>query len=238
MRKRTVRDYDASERQAVIYARVSTVDQARSGLGIEDQVAACRAHCLAQGWEVRAVFVDAGVSAKDLDRPELQAALRALEAGDVLVALKLDRVTRTTADFPELTRRIEAADAALVLVRDGFDTSSAMGRAILSFALTLSQLERELTGERTAAALQQKKVRGERLGATPTGYRTVDGALVEDPEEMRLVRRARELNDGRSLRAIGEQLRAEGFKAKRGGAFGPSAVKRLLEVRYVERLAE
>jgi len=238
MRKRLTTEHDPSQPRTVrIYLRVSTEEQAGSGLGLEAQARRCRAYAEARGWDVVAVYTDAGVSAKTLDRSELRRALEDLRGGDVLIAFKIDRLTRTVADFPQLHEAVEAAGADLVTVEEQFDTSTAMGRAMLNMALTFSQLERELTGERTSAALHQKKIRGERLGTTPTGYRTHAGKLQVDEVEMRIVVRARELNDGsRSLRDIGEALRAAGFVGKRGGALGPSAVTKLLGARYVEQL--
>jgi site-specific DNA recombinase len=225
------------EPTAVLYLRVSTDEQAESGLGLEAQEARCRAYAAAQGWTVDRVYVDAGASAKTLERPELQKALVELQAGDVLIAYKLDRLTRTVADFPILFERVEKAGAELVTVEERFDTSTAMGRAMLNMALVFSQLERETTAERTSAALTAKRARGERLGATPLGYKTVGGELIVDEKEMKTVLRARELKSaGYSLREIGGILRDEGHRSKRGGAFGPSAVAKLLETRLADQI--
>src|SRR5689334_22340398 len=112
--------------EAVIYCRVSTDEQAKSGLGLEAQEARCRAWAAANGYDVAAVFVDEGASAKTLKRPELAKALAALKPGRVLVAYKLDRLTRTQADFPALAARVEAAGAEWATVEERFDTSTAM----------------------------------------------------------------------------------------------------------------
>lgn len=235
-RKKRSKAEDVTE--AVIYCRVSTDEQAKSGLGLEAQEARCRAWAAANGLEVAGVFIDDGASAKTLKRPELEKALAALKPVRVLVAFKLDRLTRTQADFPALAARVEEAGAQWATVEEKFDTTTAMGRAMLSIVLTFSQLEREQTGERTAAALAEKKTRGERLGATPLGFQTkADGSVVIDLEEQATVRRVRGLRaEGATLLAIGEVLRAEGRKSKRGGSWGPSTVLRILQPGYVERL--
>lgn len=224
--------------EAIIYVRVSTDEQAKSGLGLEAQEARCRAWCLANGLSVWKVFIDDGVSARTLNRPELEKALAALMPGRVLVAYKLDRLTRTQADFPALAARVDAAGAEWATVEEKFDTSTAMGRAMLQIVLTFSQLEREMTGERTSAALAEKKTRGERLGTTPLGFRTVNGKLEEDVEEMATVKRARELRSmGYTLQAICDTLTDEGHRTKRNGTWLPNSVRRLLQTRYVETLA-
>jgi site-specific DNA recombinase len=222
--------------EAVIYLRVSTDEQAKSGLGLEAQEARCRAWAEANGYDVAAVFVDDGASARTLKRPELEKALAALKPGRVLVSYRLDRLTRTQADFPALAARVEAAGGEWATVEERFDTSTAMGRAMLQIVLTFSQLEREQTGERTAAALAAKKARGERLGSTPLGWITeADGTVTVDPEEQATLRRARELRAaGHTFRAIGSMLMAEGHRSKRGGAWGPSTIRGMLEQRYIE----
>lgn len=226
-------------RRAIIYLRVSTTEQADSGLGLEAQERRCRAHCEAQGWEVVAVFVDAGVSAKSLDRPELENALRALAAGCALVVLKLDRLTRSVVDLPALLERIDATGADWVSVSEHVDTSTATGRLMLRLILEISQWEREVIAERTVAALAEKKARGERLGTTPLGYRTdCDGNLTVDEAEQLTVSRARQLRDqGETLRAVAAVLTAEGHRTKRGGKWGAETVRLLLQPRYVETLA-
>jgi len=225
-------------RQAVIYCRVSTQEQADSGLGLESQERRCRGYCDAQGWEVAGFYVDAGVSAKSLNRPELEKALASLRPGHVLVALKMDRLTRSVADLAPLADRIAAAGAEWACVQEHYDTSTATGRLMLRLIVELSQWEREVISERTAAALGVKKARGERLGTTPLGYRTdADGNLLADPEEQATVRRARELRGaGRTLRNVAATLTAEGRRTKRGGKWAAETVRLLLAPRYVEGL--
>src|SRR4051794_30686679 len=118
-------------RAAIIYVRVSTTEQADSGLSLSSQEKRCRAYCDAQGWEVAGVCVDAGASAKDLHRPELEKALDALTPGGVLVVLKLDRLTRRVAHLEPISERIREAGADWVSISESFDSSSACGRLML-----------------------------------------------------------------------------------------------------------
>lgn len=224
-------------REAVIYVRVSTTEQELSGLGLADQEARCRGYCAAQGWTVTGVYSD-GVSGKTLDRPELARALEALPRHGVLVALKLDRLTRSVADLAPLAERIAAKGADWVAVAENYDTSTATGRLMLRMVLELSQWEREIIAERTVAALQAKRSRLERLGTTPLGFRTdAEGRVTADPEGQETVARARELRQaGLTLQSIADRLHHEGRRTGRGGRWRTETVRRLLAVRYLERV--
>ncbi len=228
--------------KAVGYVRVSTDDQADSGLGLEAQRARITAQAMANGWELIAIHEDAGFSAKTLNRPGLQAALKDLGPGRVLLALKLDRLTRSVRDLYDLTAEIEKAGAEWASVMEKFDTTTATGRLMLAFIVQISQWEREVIGERTTDALGSKKTRRERLGTTPLGYVTTTGEdgtriVTLDPAEQATVRLARELRaEGRSLRQIAAALTDGGRKTKRGGDWRPATVRNLLAERYLETL--
>lgn len=229
--------------EAIGYVRVSTGEQAESGLSLEAQRERITAQAAANGWRLVDVLEDAGVSAKTMDRPGLQAALKALRPGRVLLALKLDRLTRSVRDLYDLTTRISDAGAEWACVQEKFDTTTATGRLILAIMVQLSQWERETTSERTVAALGQKRTRGERLGTTPLGYTTIvegDTTRVEvDEEEAETVRLARELRGhGLSFRRIAAMLRDMGRKTKRGGAWEAATVARLVKPRYLESCLE
>jgi DNA invertase Pin-like site-specific DNA recombinase len=209
---------------------------------MEAQRARIAAYCTAQGWNLVDVFVDAGVSGKSLDRPALKAALASLRAGRVLVALKLDRLTRTARDLDELTARVHENGGEWATVEGSYDTGSAMGRFMLRVVADIAQMEREVTAERTSAALQTKKGRRERLGTTPLGYQTIetpDGRrVVLDAKEQSTVELARSLFDaGKSYRAIAADLAAAGCQTKRGGRWAPQTVRNLVNVRYLEEIA-
>jgi DNA invertase Pin-like site-specific DNA recombinase len=224
-------------KNAIVYCRVSTQEQADSGLGLEAQEQRCNAYAIANGWNVTATFVDAGVSAKSIDRPELKKALAALTPGSVLIVLKLDRLTRSVADLQPLSEQLSRAGAEWVSVQEKFDTSTATGRLMLRMILELSQWEREVIGERTASALQQKKRRKERLGTTPLGYTTLEKQVVSVPEEQATVARARELRlEGLSMRKIAAKLTDEGHKTKRGGKWQAETISKILKTRYLENI--
>jgi DNA invertase Pin-like site-specific DNA recombinase len=117
--------------QAVEYARVSTSEQAISGLGLAAQEGTIRSECVRRGWQLVDVVLDAGESGKNLDRPGLRHALElvANRGATVLVAAKLDRISRSVLDFVALLEWFSAADASLVALDVGVDTSTPGGAA-------------------------------------------------------------------------------------------------------------
>lgn len=209
--------------RAIGYVRVSTEEQATDGVSLAAQEAKVRAYAALYEIELIEVVVDAGQSAKTLDRPGLQRALAALKSGkaDGLVVAKLDRLTRSVADLASLLDGYfgERAGRQLWSVADAIDTRTAAGRMILNILMSVSQWEREAIGERTRDALQHKKSRGERVGRIPFGHDLAgDGVTLipnaREQEVIGLIRRLR--GDGYSLREIATELNAQGITRKQG----------------------
>jgi len=227
--------------KAIAYARVSTEEQAREGVSLDLQEARIRAYCQMQGLELVAVVREEGVSASKplASRPggaELLRLIAEHQAGHV-VALKLDRLFRDTADALTRTREWDKAGLALHLVDMGgqtLNTASAMGRMFLTMTAAFAELERNLISERTAAALRHKQERGEVVSRAPRGLRIVGTRLEADPNSdgLRMAARARELREqGLTYRAIAEQLTEEGYRPTRkgsGAAIGASTVRYIL----------
>lgn len=206
--------------KVILYCRVSTEEQASTGVSLAAQRARLLQYAELFDLEVVDTVIDAGQSAKTLNRPGLQKALTALVAGEAqgLVVCKLDRLTRSVRDLADLLEQYFGTRFALHSVAEKVDTSSAAGRMILNIMTTVAQFEREAISERTSFALQHKMAMGEHVGAPPLGYVVVDGRLEEVPEELATVDRIRELRaQGLVLRDIAAQLEAEGRKTKRGG---------------------
>jgi DNA invertase Pin-like site-specific DNA recombinase len=167
--------------------------------------------------------VDAGESAKSLDRPGMARLLAMVDAKavDVVIIAKLDRLTRSVKDLAELLERFTRRGVSLVSVAKSLDTGTAAGRLVLNIMTAVSQWEREAIGERTRDAMSQKKANGERVGTIPFGFRMgEDELLEEDAAEQGVLARMRELKAaGHTLREIADELNRQGYTTRRGTAW-------------------
>jgi site-specific DNA recombinase len=226
----------AESTKAVGYIRVSTDKQAEHGVSLEAQQAKLTAYAQLYDLDLVDVIVDAGVSAKTLDRPGLQRALSMLRKGQAhaLLVAKLDRLTRSVKDLGTLVEDYFSSDAITLLsVADSIDTRTAAGRLVLNVLGSVAQWERETIGERTAEALAHKKAQGQKLGGdVPYGYRVdADGkTLVADDAEQALLGAIRDARSrGLSQRAIVAELARQGFTTRKGTALGLTQVQRIME---------
>lgn len=204
----------------VTYSRVSTDEQADSGLGLAAQARTLDAAVAARGRNLVAALTDEGVSGSVAPerRPQLAAALAMLARGeaDTLMVAKLDRATRSVADLCHLLDLSDRQGWDFVALDLGIDTSTPMGRAMAQMASVFSELERKMIGQRTSDALQALKGQGRRLG------RPVE---LEDDVRARI---AAEHEAGKSLRQIAAGLTTEGIPTARCGKWHASTVKAVL----------
>ena len=148
--------WEVSDRtKTVAYVRVSTDKQADHGVSLEAQEAKLRAYADLYGLDLVEVAVDAAVSAQTLDRPALTRVLAMLRSGeaDALLVVKLDRLSRATRDVLDLVESSGREGWALHSISEKLDTSSAIGRFVVTIMAALAQMEREQIGERTAATM-------------------------------------------------------------------------------------
>lgn len=224
---------EPSRSRVVGYCRVSTEKQADHGVSLDVQRSKIEAYAALYDLDVVALEVDAGLSASTLERPALARALAALEAGraDGVIVVKLDRLTRSVRDLGALVDRYFAGGRfALVSVSENVDTRTAAGRLVLNVLGAVSQWEREAIGERTSAAMQHKRARGEYTGGPPPyGWRCGPaGHLERDPAERVVVEVAAELRAlGMSLREIGAELEARGLLPRSGRRWHATTVRSL-----------
>ena len=222
--------------RVIIYARVSTDEQAESGLSLQAQTEKLRAYASLYDLEVIEEIEDAGESAKTLKRRGLQRALQLLRTGqaDGLVVAKLDRLTRSVSDWQMLIDDHfgERPGRALFSVADSIDTRTAGGRLVLNVLLSVAQWEREAIAERTKDALQAKIKRGERVGSVRYGCRLDDDGStlhLDDAEQMVMTMivsmRRREV----SYRRIAEELNRRGIPAKKGGTWQHTTIVRIVK---------
>ena len=164
-------------KNAGIYIRVSTDDQARAGFSLPEQKEKLLSLCEFKGYNVFKVYEDAGISAKDMEhRPQFQEMLSDVKNGKInyIVAYKLDRVTRSVRDLEELINILEKYNCYLVCDRDDVNTSTANGRFFVRMLTVLSQLEIEIVSERTKFGLNGAIKSGHIPGQRPFGYKSAD----------------------------------------------------------------
>jgi len=196
------------------YLRVSTIEQAANGAGLDAQRASIAAESERRGWSVQWIE-DRGYSAKDLRRPGIREALAALGAGeaDALVVAKLDRLSRSLLDFSGLVERSRRERWQLVALDLGVDTSTPSGEMLANVLASFAQFERRLIGQRTAEALRVRKAAGVRLGRPR--------ALPDDVRH----RIASERRAGATLAAIAERLNRDAVPTGHGAdRWSPSSV--------------
>jgi DNA invertase Pin-like site-specific DNA recombinase len=209
------RQSSADSSLVVGYVRVSTDEQAVSGLGLAAQRAAIEAECARRGWTLVAIHEDA-LSGKSLDRPGMAAALAAVESGAAatIVVAKLDRLSRSLVDFASLMARAQAGQWNLVALDLGIDLATPAGEFLSNVMASAAQWERRIIGQRARDALAVKRAQGVRLGRP----QMIGADLVAR------IRTAHEGGTGWS--ALARQLNDEGVPTAHGGSrWYPSTVR-------------
>src|SRR5256884_6700071 len=237
--------------RCAIYTRKSTeynLDLAFNSLDAQRE--ACEAYIKSQaheGWRaIPGRYDDGAFSGASLERPALRQLLADVRAGkiDIVLVYKVDRLTRSLADFAKLIELFDAHHVSFVSVTQSFNTSSSMGRLTLNVLLSFAQFEREPIGERVRDKIAASKRKGIWVGGpVPLGYAAVDKKIVVIPVEAEAVRTifARYLELG-SVRALAEDLDHRGIRSKPrrlsngrtigGGRFGVGALAHLLKNRF------
>jgi site-specific DNA recombinase len=207
--------------RSAIYTRVSTDQGLEQDFNsLDAQREASEAYIKSQaheGWRlIRDHYDDGGFSGGSMVRPALQKLLIDVQARriDVIVVYKVDRLTRSLADFAKLVETFDAHGVSFVSVTQSFNTTTSMGRLTLNVLLSFAQFEREVTGERIRDKIAASKKKGMWMGGVvPLGYRVENRALhiVEDHAEIVRSLFRRYLETGSVVR-ITEQLDADGVR--------------------------
>jgi len=182
--------------RCAIYTRKSTEDGLEQDFNsLDAQREACEAYVASQkheGWRaLPALYDDGGFSGGTVERPALQRLLADIDARkiDVIVVYKVDRLSRSLADFARLVERFDATDVSFVSVTQQFNTASSMGRLTLNVLLSFAQFEREVTAERIRDKIAASRKKGMWMGGPPPlGYDNIDKQLVVNAAEADVVR--------------------------------------------------
>jgi len=219
--------------KAIGYIRVSTDEQAREGVSLENQRAKIEVYCQLNDLELVEILVDAGKSGKDLNREGMQALMDRIRARslDAVVVYKLDRLSRRVRDTLSLMDLIEKRSVAFHSITEKIDTKSAMGKFFLNIMASMNQWERDTISERTRDALQLKIVKNERAGQVPYGWTLAEDGrtLLEDEEEQKAIALIKDRRGkGYSFRAICRELEREGYQPL-GKKWHHQSVKNILK---------
>ncbi|MEP2980457.1 MAG: recombinase family protein [Lentilitoribacter sp.] len=182
--------------RCAIYTRKSSeegLDQDFNSLDAQRE--ACTAYIASQkheGWILLPEYYDdGGISGGTMDRPALQRLLNDIDEGlvDQIVVYKIDRLTRSLADFAKLVDHLDAAEASFVSVTQSFNTSTSMGRLTLNVLLSFAQFEREVTAERIRDKISASKKKGLWMGGSvPIGYEICGRSLKLNEKEAETIR--------------------------------------------------
>ena len=234
-------------RRCAVYTRKSSEEGLEQEFNsLHAQREACEAFIRSQageGWKlIKTPYDDGGLSGGTMERPGLQRLMTDIRAGlvDTVVVYKVDRLTRSLADFAKLVELFDGQGVTFVAVTQQFNTTTSMGRLTLNILLSFAQFEREVTGERIRDKVAASKRKGMWMGGNPPlGYDVVEKKLVVNPREARTVRHIfdRYFATG-SVRELKEELDRDGITSKRrvsvagnvsgGGSFARGAIYALL----------
>lgn len=149
---------------------------------------------------------------------------------DIVIVHKLDRLTRSQRDLWNLLDGIFKPNGVdFMSVTEGFNTSTACGKLVLGILGTVAQWEREMTSERITEIARRVKAQGRRWGEVDFGYQVIDGKLIENSKEQKVICEARRLRrEGKTLRGIRQSLKKMGHLNRKGNGFSLSVFRRMV----------
>lgn len=210
--------------RCAIYTRKSSEEGLEQEFNsLHAQREACEAYIKSQkheGWELlHALYDDGGFSGGTMERPALKTLMQDIEQGkvDVIVVYKVDRLTRSLADFAKLVELMDQKGISFVSVTQQFNTTTSMGRLTLNVLLSFAQFEREVTGERIRDKIALSKQKGKWMGGTvPLGYDVVEQKLVINEQEAKTIRHiCTRYLALQSVNLLKAELDADGYLSKR-----------------------
>ena len=221
---------------ADIYIRVSTLDQAREGFSLPEQKEKLIDFCESKEYEIHKIYADEGISAKNDKRPAYQQMINDIKNGtvNVIVALKLDRLTRSVYDVEKLMKLLEKYGCDLDCKDDDSNTLTSTGRMCIRLTTAFSQNEIERCSERTKFGMVGAIKAGHIPNRTPIGFKRIDKKLVPDELTKDIVVRMYDLYlVGKSYQGIANIYNKEEIVSKRcaiGQVFGEVWYQVTLEI--------
>lgn len=220
--------------RVAIYIRVSThwqIDKDSLPLQRSDLINYCK---VILGTENYVVFEDAGYSAKNFERPGFQKMMARVRSGEFshILVWKIDRISRNLLDFATMYQELKELGVTFVSKNEQFDTSTAIGEAMLKIILVFAELERNMTSERVTATMLARASDGKwNGGKVPFGYSydKEEKSFVINEAESRVVRLMYDLYDEQhSLLAVSKELNRRGYRSRKGAEWSPVTVGNIM----------
>jgi len=206
--------------RCAVYIRVSTQQQADEGLSLGEQERRLTEHVAARGGALVGTYIDAGISGRRDDRPELRRLLADTHAGriDQVLVTRLDRLGRSNRHLLGVFDQLEQAGVELVSLAESIDTGTPTGKLLRAVLAAMAEFEADTIAERvkstTGARAREGRYHG---GPAPYGYRSIDGQLVVEPGEAAVVERVfARCAEGASQQGIARELERDGIPTRRG----------------------
>jgi site-specific DNA recombinase len=225
--------YENQMRTIALYCRVSTDEQAREGVSLDEQQERLKAYCRAMGWNSESIlFIDDGYSAKNMERPQLTKLINDVKKGIIskVMVTKLDRMSRKLLDLLQLIDLFGDHEVSFISISESFDTTTPSGRLTLQVLGAVAEFERERIRERVLDNMFHAANSGKWLTQSPYGYDLVDKVLVINDTESEIVRRVYDLyiNQGFGYYTIAKKLNEEGVSSKFNKEWSIRSIKLML----------
>lgn len=221
-------------KKAAIYARVSTVAQAEEGFSIDGQIALLKDICAKNNYDVYDIYVDRGISGKNMNRPALVQMNEDARNGmfDIIMVYKANRLARNTSDLLKMVEEYQKYNIEFKSVSEKMDTSSATGKLLLQIMASMAEYERNQIVENVILGQTKRAKNGYYNGNSLLGYDKIPNDkkhLTVNESEAEIVRRIfNEYANGKGYRAIANGLNKEGLRTKKGNPFDIAGVKYIL----------
>jgi site-specific DNA recombinase len=216
-----------------IYIRVSTSKQANEGDSLDEQEKELKKFCEYKGYLIHKIHIEAGRSAKDTNRPEYQRLMKDIEGEKInaVIVKKLDRLSRSLLDFEGFMITAQKHNVEFISLKENFDTTTAMGKAMLRVALVFAQLEREQTAERITDVMNYRAEQGLRNGGvTPYGYDLINKEMLPHKQEKKVfLLMVEHFLKTRSTVAVASMLNEAGFKNRSGKLWDCRRIEKMLK---------
>lgn len=200
-----------------LYCRVSTYTQSQYGFSLEEQEERLRALCIYKKYDVVDIYIDAGISAKNTDRPEFKRLMKDVNVGKInrVLAFKLDRITRSIIDLEKLVVDLEKNNCSLECACEEINTSNANGKFFVRMLTILAQLEIERTSERTYIGLEGA-LKAKHIAKAPIGFKKNDSKQLEiDETTAPIIRKIfQDYLDGKSSNRIAIEMNKDNILNK------------------------